>query len=699
MAFQLHIANPDSLHAPDTTERITQQGVDPEYVISRDKKGNVLSIFKHSTWDCRIYGATSTFNFETWWITKERGPMDALALRLTDEIKTICWLCIFEPTANAGRSRGSSYLHQLMSILRAIAKMAHALGITLSEAHSNAQFQVALRSSIANADQGFSFHYILLSLLKDLVYWQGIKTIECEVPRLVPEADLSDVLALLQKKDRSSKDEREQYPLIPTRLFGKVISGAQENLNAVQPYLEGLENYIKAVQADPRLCVDGRNDYYKNVDRVKRIHPDWTFPDWTDAKEQCLSTSETVEFFGLCNYPTQTIFELFSSFDAHLTHLQILCAVLIHAYSGMRTSEVQVMPIEPIIHSAAKGFGDLPVFVSHLKKFAQNGNFSRPLVWATSKEGLYAVKIAQTLARLRWFRRHPASDEFPSNVPLFLGDGSNATAVHNHYQLPIARSPFNSKNWEFVCQSLELIIEEEDLEELRVFDAFREWDENPDFASGKIWPLSSHQIRRSVAVYASRSGMVSLPTLKTQYKHLSEVMTALYSENSSYAQNFLIDENGKPIESGSVLMSFRDAAAFNMSVRFHEQVIEHERELSGAVGTSIQREKDKGTLPKIFQSREETKKAMKQGRLSYRETSVGGCALKTSCAHLGIDFVVPCTCGCDKAILDPEKLQTYVESLRFDIEDLSPTSRPYQYIAKEINFVTTTYLQPPDASL
>ena len=38
--------------------------------------------------------------------------------------------------------------------------------------------------------------------------------------------------------------------------------------------------------------------------------------------------------------------------------------------------------------------------------------------------------------------------------------------------------------------------------------------------------------------------MVSLPTLKTQFKHLSEVMTALYSENSTFAQNFLIDENG-----------------------------------------------------------------------------------------------------------------------------------------------------------
>ncbi|PUA27431.1 MAG: hypothetical protein B0W54_12685 [Cellvibrio sp. 79] len=697
MAFQLHMANPDPLHAPGTTERVTKLGIDPEYVISRDKKGNVLSMFKHNIWDCRIYGAPSTFNFNKWWNTKERGPEDALALRLTEEIKTICWLCMFEPTVNAGRSRGSSYLHQLMSILRAIARMAHVLGTTLSEAHSNTQFQVALRSSIANAARGFP--YSLISLLKDVAYWQGIKSIECKVPCLVPETDLSDVLALLLKKDRDSKEDREYFPLIPTRLFGKLISGSQEILIAVQPYLESLEAYIKALTVDPKLRVNSAVDYFANLQRIRKAHPNLTSIDWLEAKGQCLTTAETIEFFGLSSYPEKAALETLRSFDSHLTQLQIFCALLIHAYSGMRTSEVQVMPFEPVVHSAAKGYGDLPVLVSHLKKFAQSGNFSRPLVWATSKEGLYAVGIAQKLARLRWFRRRTPLDDIPSNIPLFVGLCSNATHAHIHYQLPIAVTTFNSSSWELACQTLGLIIEEEDLEELRVFDAFRTWDENPDFAPGKVWPLSSHQIRRSVAVYASRSGMVSLPTLKTQFKHLSEVMTALYSENSSYAQNFLIDENGKPIENGSILRSFRDAAAFNMSVRFHEQVIESERRLSGAVGTEIQRAKDKGTLPKILQNPEETTKAVKQGRFSYRETSVGGCVLKTSCPHFGIDLVVPCTSGCKEAILDREKMEKYVESLRFDMECLSPNSRPYRSIVEEIEFVTTTYLQPPDTRL
>lgn len=238
------------------------------------------------------------------------------------------------------------------------------------------------------------------------------------------------------------------------------------------------------------------------------------------------------------------------------------------------------------------------------------------------------------------------------------------------------------------------MIETEDLEELRLFDAFRARDENPNFAVGKTWPLTSHQLRRSAAVYASRLGMVSLPALKTQFKHLSEVMTALYSENSTFAQNFLIDENGKPINDGCVLMSFRDTVAFNTSVRFHEQVIQSERQLSGPIGTEIQRAKDKNSLPKIFQCREETQMAVKQGRFSFKETPVGGCVLKGSCPHFAIDLVLLCTSGCKHAILKPEKLETYIDSLRFDLASLSPKSRPYQLMTQEIDFINSTYLKP-----
>ncbi len=45
---------------------------------------------------------------------------------------------------------------------------------------------------------------------------------------------------------------------------------------------------------------------------------------------------------------------------------------------------------------------------------------------------------------------------------------------------------------------------------------------------GKPWPLTFHQYRRSLSVYAHRSGMVSLPALNGQLQHITDEMRAYF---------------------------------------------------------------------------------------------------------------------------------------------------------------------------
>lgn len=695
MAFEFSCINEKLDYCPDAVEKIKRTGIDPEFVIARSKKGDVISLFKDDVWDYTPYGASSKIWFDSWWDSK-KGSMDALARTLTDEVKTIHWLSGFEPTSNAGRSRGLSFLYCLAIPLRALAKMCHALGITLAEAEHSKQFQVALRISIKNAREGFNNIKELEVLLKDLNYWQGVEGIACSVPRIVPEADLSDVLAMTQKAYKLKLDSRDPTPLIPTRLFGKLIGGALSQLKAVEPFLPRLEAFIQAVYADPLLLSSNYKEYAACVRRVKRVYPDKAFPTWRDRTEEPKSLEEALEWFELTDYFEHIQPRSLRGITEHITHLQGLCALLIHAFTGMRQSEVQVMPYEPVIHPVAKGFGDVPVLVSHLKKFSDKGNYSKPLVWATAEQGLYAVKIAQQLSLLNWFRSRPADAQLPSNVPLFIAPMINRIDNRAHYAVPISNRIWSTDLWRSLVASLDLVIEAEDMKELDAFDAFRGWDKRPEFAVGELWPLSSHQMRRSVAVYASRSGMVSLPALKTHFKHLSEVMTAVYAEGSSFAKHFLMDEHGKPIDASSVLSSFRDSVAFNTSVRFHEQVIKSHTSTYGPVGGEIQRAKDSGRLPKMLESREATEKAIKQGKFAYKETPVGGCTLKGSCPHFAVDVVLPCTRDCKDAILKREKLEVYVDSLRFDMKGQSPNSKPYQLIADEIEHVTKTHLEPEE---
>lgn len=698
MVFSLNWCNPSHELLPDQIERVPMMGIDPETVTARNSAGEVVSRFRDDSWDCRAYGQSNPFYFASWWDESKRGPMDELARILTDEVKLIHWLLQNNTTANGGRSRGHATARLVMLPLKSIPKIAYGLGITLNEAEHSTKFQVALKTSITASAVGFTSRNSLSCLLTDLAHFQSAPNIECAVPRLVPEDALHNIQLLLQQLQKKQLAKREQTPLIPARLFATLITGALEQLNALEPHLPKLEAFIKAVYADPHLFNDGDDDWYNNIQRVKRLHPDSEFSSYLGVKNLFVSRAETLRRYGLS--------EIFVAYDIDsvrgvaklITHHQVLCVMLIHAFSGMRKSEVRVMPYEPVIHQAAKGFGDLPVFVSHLKKLEQ-ANYSRALTWATSKEGVYAVQIAQQLAQLDWFKNRPANEVFSDNAPLWIAPRLDLQNAQGHYAIPIADKFWSTYAWADAVQSLGLVIEQDDIDELVTFDAFRNWDDDPRFSVGNLWPLTSHQFRRSVAVYASRSGMVSLPTLKTQYKHLSATMTAYYGENSSYAQSFLIDEKGNPIETASILSAFRDEKQFNASLLLHERVMQASEPLKGPKGTEIQLAKDRGKLPKMLSSRAEAEKAIKQGRLSYKETPVGGCMLKGVCPHFGIDVVLPCTSNCKDAVLTKDKLKSYVENLRFEQEIMSAKSKPYKAIEAEILHVTQRYLEPVEKTL
>ncbi|MGV8268142.1 integrase, partial [Pseudomonas aeruginosa] len=73
-----------------------------------------------------------------------------------------------------------------------------------------------------------------------------------------------------------------------------------------------------------------------------------------------------------------------------------------------------------------------------------------------------------------------------------------------------------------------LSIQSDDLQELAQSDPARDFYNEPDFAVGQPWPLNSHQFRRSVAFYGSSCGVLSLPTLLAQYKHMTIHITCKY---------------------------------------------------------------------------------------------------------------------------------------------------------------------------
>jgi hypothetical protein len=375
--------------------------------------------------------------------------------------------------------------------------------------------------------------------------------------------------------------------------------------------------------------------------------------------------------------------------------MQIIAAHLVYAYTGMRRSELIVMPFDSYTEIDMGDGEKIACINSHTKKL-ESDNYSKKIPWITTRELSKAIDVAKAIAKINYLKLKK-DKPFPkdhSSIPLWLSSNKRSNPNSGHYDLPTLVSASLHGSKLKINDSDLTVITQSDIDELVAFDAFRDWDSDPKFEVGKQWPFSSHQFRRSVAVYASRSNMVSLPSLATQYKHMSQVMTAYYANNSTFAESFIID-NGKIPNSHKVLEDFRDSQAFNASVIFHEKVIRAESKLSGGQGIAIEKNKENDKLPKIMESVEETNKAVKNGQLSYIENEVGGCMLGKVCDRYELAVVLPCVFSCEHSVIGGDnnvKLSKYVDGLEIALHENDEASPTYRVIKNEIEKIRHLYL-------
>jgi len=354
----------------------------------------------------------------------------------------------------------------------------------------------------------------------------------------------------------------------------------------------------------------------------------------------------------------------------------------------MRKHEVRVLPYDFFGRLEIYGLDPIPVVKSFTSKIDAR-NYSESTVWVSCERLEGVAEVLQKIARI-FCMMNTVEPVNVNDLPIFIGHtwGGSAEAVHHNYPLAKtgiyqAQDKLPDPLW-FLDR---INIESTDIDELVAFDAFRGWDSDRRFQQGNKWPLSSHQFRRSVAVYASRSGMVSLPSLTTQYKHLSPAMSALYGENSSFAKQILCKNVDTP-ESHGVIREFQDSQAFNAATRFHENVINNKNRLSGGTGKKIQRYKETNSLPLIMSDRAKTKKAISNGSMHFTETIVGGCLLNETCKDYGVYDVLPCVGGCPEAILEDEKVADYMEGLKLGLNYMDVDSLQYRAAQKEIDEIT-----------
>lgn len=451
------------------------------------------------------------------------------------------------------------------------------------------------------------------------------------------------IFPYMQKFARELRKEAQQTPIIPSRILLAKYNQYSTCLN------DFIENHSKIVIFLER-CLD--NPYYAKAEKSQLSRPA------TEAQKTShllnpvtfehavadLNLSKLCQRYDLWN---STSLLGFLSLTAH-------CAKnLIHLFTLMRDHEVTALCrgcLEPVDGWNKKGLYVVGISTKQHRK-------PKPTKWITTDAVLKPIDVLTKInSILAPFSPHKDS--------LFL-----STNVH-----PISNGKKESKSGHFKKRNLEyrldpILITNEDILELETIDPLRNWRGDKKYQIGKPWRASSHQFRRSMAVFAAQSGLITLPSLKRLLTHLTRVMSQYYTKGCS-AKNYYF-----ALINPELAQELRKAKQEADGAMFIRDVYKSAERLYGARGRQLMQERNDSVW--LNETQEEMQRQAKLGLRSYTESPLGICTSAEPCDKRAHGNYETCP-GCSALVAKESVMEETINIMRFDLEQLDPESIEYR---------------------
>jgi hypothetical protein len=541
---------------------------DPTHVVSRDENGDPISFYQDDCWD---FGAISTSRETSLSFYRPviEGSPDTLQEMLHEQNKAL--LCKY---IESGALKAFSTFYRLNLVCIKWCDYSNTLGIPLFEVLCDETLVEGFLQTLSMVDVAQSG-----SLITTL--WKGRKRFNVNPKLTLLRSVVQQVMAGIP--------EHQQTPLIPSKIYSSILGDLIDELDVIEHHIPTLLAVLgTSKQLD--LMLD------KETDRNRR----------SAARNKGFMPFKTalaeMGFVASAKSGSVVNFVL-----GRIAQYQVTLMYVVIAFTGMRIGECQKLPVKGVLTSV-NHLGREHWLVNGFTHKLHHG-IKQPTTWITSIEGKRALELGRLLSDgIFEYAGKPTGDRY-----LFSSTNSPSKLRGTSGMLE-AQSAVHS----IVCP----IITQEDLDELEVIRLDRDWALD-GIEVGKPWPLAFHQLRRSLAVYAHRSGMVSLPSLKSQLQHITEEMTLYYSTGFQDAANVVFEEDHFSHEWNS---STAEASYFGAALG----VLFGDDEILGNGAIWLKSEKVKQS-PVSVHSREHALDLYKKGQLAFKETALGGCTSTEAC--------------------------------------------------------------------
>lgn len=646
LMYQAKVQHVTDASRPDDFDLSSGQRPQPSFVISRNAAGETVSVYGDLRWDRTPYdpdGKNRVINFQFWTGDEQHRARS----ELLEEIRWLTFLVIY---TTPGVPPADKTIGRYLALLRTSARQAESKGMGVIELISDPHdFPKLVGISYAKTARA------LLALLHKLGPSVSGYTINA-----------SETLKSMRKLiDQYTASLKQTVP-VPTRIYSLLLGRMAEELNSVEQHMDNILALLRDYCSGPAigLCKEAQRAVCRTPGKISP----------RDTYKDVVTFPDLLRRHGLDRFWEERNFRPDGKqLSKFLTRLQQIAALTVQAFTGMRGEEADTLPYFCL--EEQKRYGDDRVHYIVSGRVTKDGGDARAARFVTSRSGRAAIVVAQKLASTIYdiLGVKPTPNDTKVDFHLFV----RVTSVLIRTVDPKPIEVDMSSN-EVARGFLAIPIEESDIDELEAIDTSRAWRQEQAFQIGQPWPLRRHQLRRSLALYAQKSGLVSLPALKRQLQHITEEMTLYYCAGSPFAKNFIGEGHAekhfghewqevKPVSMGlsyikNVLMDFDDKFGPLASWLHH-----HGRENDA----------------KILIDRESTMKAIRKGQLAYRPTPIGGCSKTSRCETLPISTLhTECMASlCKHMIGSVTKVERLIEAKSAQVDKLklaAPMSFEYK---------------------
>ena len=627
-----------SLSAPDSIliDTFDINEIRQDFIISRDKDGKILSLYKDNVWNLKTYVSNPS----------QHGIIDfenrIESSNISDVKKLMFLLIVFGSGRNGSQYSVETLGHYFNDVMVPLSKFALENKTTITKIIEN---NILLNSYINNKCSNLGKVQCLSSTL---VFLDNLSNRSTQINFQRNK----DIFKLLKSKINDFSAEHHQTSIIPSRILAESIRQRWIQIEEIETNLTNLIKFLD-------MCIESER-FASSETMINKYK-------WDCNKT--LQWKEAINFYQLNNLFKKYSLKNRINFKGFITKIQGTCKHLLHAYTGMRNGEM-LNTQSNCLESVPTNSGICRI-ISTTSKFTGTNQNAK---WVTSKEVERIIFILRSINQV--IAKHYNLNL--NDLPLFLSGNIfvEKGKIRDNENIRAKRKFDKRDELPLDYSSLRLTIEDkQEIEEIDFNKNIR------DLEIGEQWEFKTHQYRRSLAVYSIQSGLVSLGALQIQMKHLFREMTLYYGNGASYARKLFDIPKEHIANDLDALKPELDTLAYIKNVIFSDE------KLFGAHGSFVEnntKQNNHKFKTYFLENRDKTLKQFKNGEIAYKETALGGCIATEACDSRLTRSITACF-DCHGGILKKSKVDNVIQKQKEFISFLDLSSIEYRTEVEDLN--------------